>query len=506
MKQNLLLLLCVIFMSCTHKSPEYTIGVSIDSNDPWRKKLCTEITREASKHSDVRLIWCLADRDFAMQEKQIDSLAQAGADIIIISTDAPDKIEEGVDKVFQLGIPLIVSTKTQFYTAFIGTDNYKVGALLGKCIMDYADKHGYTNKNRLGVIELEGDSSDASVFFRHKGLVASLDTVQNIQLLASACCQWDRNRAHVVTDSLISLFPNTKVIVAHSDVMAIAAKKAAQALYPQRDYYTLGVDAIADGGEGLKSIISGEINASVTNYSQGDIMVQTALKILKCQPYERDYYVPSEIVTHSSQSLMNKMVNEITGDKQNIHFLSDEINKIGTQAYQLRVIVIILIGSLCIIIVVFICVLRLSHVRLRKQLERAKNVQMLYQQQQINMISAELSKVKTHQNLSEKFIKDLKQIMTNHMDDPTFNVDVLSSELGVSRAQLFRKVKTYTGLTPIELMQQLRMKKAQQLLQETDLSIQQVAYSVGIQSPSYFTLQYKKMFGILPTKEQRSSL
>ena len=233
-------------------------------------------------------------------------------------------------------------------------------------------------------------------------------------------------------------------------------------------------------------------------------MVQTALQILKHQPYERDHYVPSEIVTHSSQGLMSRMANEITDDKQNIRFLSNEIKHIWTEASQLRTIIVVLIISLALIVILFVVFLCVSHSRLRKQVERAKSAQMMFQQQQINTISAELIKVKTQQSQSEKFIKDFKQIILDHIDDSTFNIDTLSSELGVSRAQLFRKVKTYTGLTPIEFMQQLRMKKAQQLLQETDLSVQQIAYSVGIQSPSYFTQQYKKAFGILPTKESRN--
>lgn len=504
MKHTFVILLLCALCACSQKqTPFYTIGVSLDANDHWRQKLREEIAREANKHPNVKLLWCQADNDAVQQGRQIDSLVQSSCDLIIISTDIPDKINPYVNKAFEKGVPIIVSTKTNLYTAFIGTDNHKVGVLLGQAIVDYAEQHCYSDRRPLNVIEIKGKNIQESVKQRHLGLTKILDTTPSVQLLCSVSGEWISERAYAISDSLIRLYPDIQVIVAHNDIMARAAYRAAKALHPDKEYYILGVDAIADGGEGLASIISGEINASVSNYSQGDLMVQTALKILKHQPYERDHYIPSDIVTHSSQGLMNRMANEITDDKQNIRFLSNEIQHIWTEANQLRAIIVILIISLSIIVILFIVFLCVSHSRLRKQVERAKNAQMKYQQHQIDLISSELLKVKNQQSQSEKFIKDLKQIMITHMDDPSFNVDLLSSELGVSRAQLFRKVKSYIGITPVEFMQQLRMKKAQQLLQETDLSIQQIAYSVGIQSPSYFTQQYKKAFGILPTKEIR---
>lgn len=506
MKHSIIIIILCALCACSQKQvPLFTIGISLDANDHWRQKLSEEIAREAYKHPNVKLLWCQAYNNITQQGQQIDSLVQVSCDLIIISTDIPDRINPYVNKAFEKGVPIIVSTKTNLYTAFVGTDNHKVGVLLGQAIVDYAKQNHYSINKPLKVIEIEGSRIQESVKQRHLGLTAILDTTSNIQLLCSVSGEWNSERAYTICDSLIKLYPDIQVIVAHNDIMAHSAYCAAKTLHPDKEYYILGVDAITDGSEGLASIISGEIDASISNYSQGDLMIQTALNILQHQPYERDHYVQSEIMTHSSQELMSRMANEITDDRQNIRFLSDEIKHIWTEANQLRIVIVVLVISLIIFVILFIVFLCVSHSRLRKQVERAKNTQMKYQQHQIDLISSELLKVKNQQNQSEKFIKDLKQIMITHMNDSSFNVDLLSAELGVSRAQLFRKVKSYIGITPIEFMQQLRMKKAQQLLRETDLSIQQIAYSVGIQSPSYFTQQYKKAFGILPIKESRSN-
>ena len=73
-----------------------------------------------------------------------------------------------------------------------------------------------------------------------------------------------------------------------------------------------------------------------------------------------------------------------------------------------------------------------------------------------------------------------------------------ASKLGISRAQLFRKVKSKTGVTLVDLIRQIRLQKAKQMLQHTDLSVSQVAYSVGFSSASYFAKWYKDFFGFAP--------
>lgn len=68
----------------------------------------------------------------------------------------------------------------------------------------------------------------------------------------------------------------------------------------------------------------------------------------------------------------------------------------------------------------------------------------------------------------------------------------------MSRAQLFRKTKSLMGVSPVELIRHIRLRKAKQMLLNTDLTIQQVAYSVGFTSPSYFSKCYREFFGTTP--------
>jgi AraC-like DNA-binding protein len=70
--------------------------------------------------------------------------------------------------------------------------------------------------------------------------------------------------------------------------------------------------------------------------------------------------------------------------------------------------------------------------------------------------------------------------------------------MALSRVQLYRKVKSVTGSSPIELLRIARLKRAYQLLLTTDKSVSEVAYAVGFTAPSYFTKCFKEEYGMVP--------
>ena len=89
-----------------------------------------------------------------------------------------------------------------------------------------------------------------------------------------------------------------------------------------------------------------------------------------------------------------------------------------------------------------------------------------------------------------------------HLGDEDLSVEQLGSELGLSRVQLYRKVKALTGYSPVELVRITRLKAAEQLLRTTDKTVAEVAYAVGFGTPSYFSKCYKELFGRLPGEDR----
>ena len=96
------------------------------------------------------------------------------------------------------------------------------------------------------------------------------------------------------------------------------------------------------------------------------------------------------------------------------------------------------------------------------------------------------------------FINEFRKQVQAQMSDAELNVETLSADMGLSRVQLYRKVKALTGSSPVELIRITRLKYAERLLKSKGKTIAEISYEVGFSSPSYFSKCYKEYFGILP--------
>ena len=106
--------------------------------------------------------------------------------------------------------------------------------------------------------------------------------------------------------------------------------------------------------------------------------------------------------------------------------------------------------------------------------------------------------------IEDAFISRFKKIVEERLSDSNLSVEDLAADMGLSRVQLYRKVKALTGSTPVDLLRKARLAQAQKLLQETTLSVSEIAYQVGFASPSYFTKCYKDEFGTVPGEARKS--
>lgn len=97
------------------------------------------------------------------------------------------------------------------------------------------------------------------------------------------------------------------------------------------------------------------------------------------------------------------------------------------------------------------------------------------------------------------FVGRLRTAIQENLGDSDFSVERLGEEIGLSRVQLYRKVKALTGQTPVELLRKARLTKARQLLEKTEKSVSEIAYEVGFTSPSYFNKCFKDEFDINPS-------
>ncbi len=106
-------------------------------------------------------------------------------------------------------------------------------------------------------------------------------------------------------------------------------------------------------------------------------------------------------------------------------------------------------------------------------------------------------------HIDDPFIERFKTILESKMSNSELSVEDLSREMGLSRVQLYRKIKAITGSTPVDLLRKARLQAAHQLLTTTAMTVSEIAYKIGFGSPSYFTKCYKDEYGTVPGESRK---
>ena len=105
-------------------------------------------------------------------------------------------------------------------------------------------------------------------------------------------------------------------------------------------------------------------------------------------------------------------------------------------------------------------------------------------------------------SLDEKLIEKAIKYVEDNISRSDLSVEELSRELGMSRVHLYKKMLQITGKTPIEFIRVIRLKRAAQLLRDSQLHVSEIAFQVGFNNPKYFSRYFKEEFGVLPSTYQ----
>jgi YesN/AraC family two-component response regulator len=106
-------------------------------------------------------------------------------------------------------------------------------------------------------------------------------------------------------------------------------------------------------------------------------------------------------------------------------------------------------------------------------------------------------------NLEQQFLGKLNSLIMENLDSSHFSVEQLADALNISRVQLYRKVKAILGLSISDYLNDFRLDKAKGMLETTDLSISEIAYSHGFSSPNYFSTSFKNKYGVSPNAHRK---
>lgn len=479
--------------------PTYLVGVSQCSDGLWRQRMNADMLAEQALHPEIELVFRQANDNSEVQSLQIDSFIHERVDLLIVAPNEEVGVTPAIARAFDAGIPVLVTDRRTLddkWTAYIGGDNIQIGYLIGDWLLSLVAS-GELKEVRL--MEIAGLPTSSPAVKRHQGMMDRIEGHPNIRLCCSACGRWLPNYGESVADSLLSLYPDINVIVAHNDEMAIGASRVVKRR--GLDIKIMGVDAIPGPGGGLEALQNGDIDMSAANSGRGDLVLRLAARILSGQTFPRDTLFPSALIDHNAATGILMQMDLIDKEAESVRRLREELYELGTVRQLQRWII---IGMICFFILfVAFCALffRSLSLRNRAREEQEKHeMQMRKQNQQLQVITAELAQTKAKIQSEEDFMKRLTVEIETHISDSDLDVDKLASQLGVSRTGLYRKIKAATGQSPVELIRHIRLHKAQQLIEEGRTSIQEIAFEVGFSTPSYFAKCYKDAFGESPTE------
>ena len=507
LKRLLFLFLVVLTLAaCSENDKVYKIGVAQCSKGRWREKVNQEML--AAQHlyeHHVKVSIANSFDDSEWQARQIDSLAQTGIDLLVVAPNEDIKvINDAIGRVRQAGIPVICfDRKTSAdYTAFIGGNNVEAGLIVGQYVASIATPKAL-------VMEITGHMGSTPAQERHRGFEESIKKHPDIEYVCRKS-DWSSDSACYYATQLIDSLRQSDpgqldhiLIFCHNDGMATGVYKAVVEQKVEGRIKILGIDGMP--GEGLEYVQFGHQVGTYVYPTHGEKIIRLALDILSNKPFERENPMLGFMVTPDNVDLVATESTELMRQNDHMVTIQDKLEDyFGLYNSQKKV----LIGSfiaIVLLIIAFVMMWR-AYVQTRKAIRQRQtlneeetlfftNADSRTLTQVFEMPKEELPAPKSQDTI---FAETLNEAIRKNMSNPNLKMDDLGDEIGLSRVQLYRKVKTITGLTPVELLRKMRLQQGYVLLTTTNKTVAEIAFEVGFNTPGYFSKCFKEQYGKLP--------
>ena len=530
MKSLFLTLLIAYFSflisSCQQEDKHYVIGVSQCSADIWREKQNAELRMGAYLQNNVELRFAAAYDSDERQIEQIDSLVATGIDLLIVAPNQVQTISPAIDRAYDKGIPVIVferKTNSQKYTAFISADNYEMGRVMGEYIA--SQLHG---KGR--VMEIMGLEGSSPAIERHNGFADALKAHPDIQVVATLQGDWTEASAVKAVKAYQGDLTDIDFVFGQNDRMAMGARKAIPTPAPSRTGGELyqssdlspqtsdikhqtsaishqtkfcGIDGLPGENGGIRLVRDSILDASYIYPTHGDKIIQLAVEILEGKPYQKETRLMSALVTRDNARVLLMQDEEMMRQAEYLDQLHNRDDNYLQQLDTQRVVSWMAVGVIMLLLITM--VLFYLYYLKKTAIQREHVVNTLWNLKPEDIPQATPKASENHEEPTDDepvaaslFITRFKEAVEARLTESELSVEDLAADMNLSRVQLYRKVKSFTGSTPVELVRTARLNRGYQLLLTTDKSVSEVAYQVGFSAPSYFTKCFKEEYGMLP--------
>lgn len=313
----------VLLTGCAQQPRKYVIGVSQCSEDTWRDKLNDELKMGEYLNDSLIVKLASSNDDNVLQNKQVNQFIDEGVDLLIVSPNQLSAISKAVERAYDKGIPVILydrKTNSDKYTAFIGCDNYTIGKSMGTFIAQQLQGKGR-------IVEIRGLEGSSPALERHRGFMDAIKPYPGLQVVASEEGNWKEEGGIQAMKRILKQTQDFDYVFAHNDCLAWGAYVAARQMKVKRNYKYTGVDGMATEGGGLELVRDGIFEASYLYPTKGDEVIALAMKILKHQPYERDNYLSTSIITQANAALTLMEARDAERQTHNLKTLHKQVNQ-----------------------------------------------------------------------------------------------------------------------------------------------------------------------------------
>lgn len=412
----LFLFLALTAVSCEEK-PRYVIGVSQCSDDEWRNQQNSEMLREAGLYPGLELKFRAAKDDNAKQIADIRAFIREGVDLLVVAPNQATPVTPVVEEAYDKGIPVIIVDRKIYsdkYTAYVGADNRSIGLAVGRYIGNCLGGKG-------NVVEIMGLAGSTPAIERDRGFMEALSAYPDIRLLAVEEGAFLRSQAEAMMDSLLSRFPHIDAVYAQNDRMAAGAYDAAVRRNREKEILFFGTDALPGSGNGVESVLAGRMTASFIYPTGGGKVIQTAMRILTGQPFERENGLSTSVVDSTNAPIMKLQTAHIANLDQKIETLNGRVtiylNRYDTQQVVLTVSLVAM--ALIVGLLVLVCLSLRDKNRLNRELSGQKAIleeqykrlkeQTLLLETQKSQLEAQKSQLEVQKNQLERLAHELEQ-------------------------------------------------------------------------------------------------
>lgn len=366
-----LVIIAVAALDCTSDRHRYKIGVSQCSEDAWRDKLNSELRMMGYINDSIDVTIKTAKDNSQTQIKQIDSLVQMGADLLVVSPNQVEAVTPAVEKAYKKGIPVILydrKIKSNCYTAFIGSNNFQMGYDLGKYI---ANKLGGKGK----IAEIMGLKDSSPSIERYRGFESALKEFPGIKITSKVFGNWEQESGEKAMDKILKGKEMPDYVFAHNDRMAYGAYLSAKKRHMEKQIKFVGIDGLTGKHQGIDLVCDGILDASYLNPTSGDEVIKLALKIINKEKYDKNNNLATTIITKGNAELTRMAAQNADRQRGILENLHNQVDKYE-DSYEVQTLFLWLLGIFLFFVIigsVFIYISYITKNKLSIQLTKKNN-------------------------------------------------------------------------------------------------------------------------------------